>query len=71
MTDTDTGKVRVNVRLPVGVVKRRNQDGRALSPEVKGFNMSLLMEFVRAGETGQIVDLYDEDDGEQVEVYIE
>lgn len=33
--------------------------------------MSLLMEFVRAGETDQIVDLYDEDDGEYVEVYIE
>ncbi len=71
VTDTNTGKVCVNVRLPVGVVNAGIKLGARFSSEVEGLDMDRLMAIVRAGETGQIVDVYDEDDGEQVEVFIE
>lgn len=71
VTDTDTGKVRVNVRLPLGVVKSGLKMGMHFVPEAEGLNTDDLMAAVDQGLTGKIFDLYDEKDGEHVEVYIE
>ncbi len=71
VTDTDTGKVRVNVRLPVSVITAGMKMGARFSTEVEGMDMEQLMEYVNSGETGQIVDVYDDEDGEHVEVFIE
>ncbi len=71
VTDTDSGKVRVNVRLPISVVNAGLKMGARFSPEVEGLNIEQLMEFVHSGETGKIVDVFDDEDGEHVEVFIE
>jgi hypothetical protein len=71
VTDTDTGKVRVNIRLPISVVTAGMKMGARFSPEVEGLNMDQLMEFVRSGEIGKVVDVFDEEDGEHVEVFVE
>jgi hypothetical protein len=71
VTDTDTGKVRVNVRLPVSVINAGLKMGARFSPEVEGLDMEQLMGFVQSGETGKIVDVIDDNDGEHVEVFIE
>jgi hypothetical protein len=71
VTDTNTGKMRVNVRLPIAVVSAGMKMGAKFSPEVEGLDMTQLMGYIRSGETGKIVDVYDDQDGEHVEVYIE
>jgi hypothetical protein len=71
ITDTDTGKVRVNVRMPVSMLNAGMKMGMRFSPEVQGLNPDELIEAIRTGEAGQIVDVYDEEDGEHVEVFIE
>ncbi len=71
VTDTNTGKVRVNVRLPINVVSAGLKMGARFSPEVEGLDMDMLMSFIRSGEVGQVVDVYDEEDGEHVEVFVE
>jgi hypothetical protein len=71
VTDTDTGRVRVNLRLPISVVTTGFKLGARFSPEVEGLDMQLLMDSIRAGETGQIVDVLDAEDGEHVEVFLE
>lgn len=71
VTDTDTGKIRVNVRLPVNLVNAGVKMGARFSPEVQGIDMDTLLQYIRSGKTGQIVDLYDAEDGEHVEVFIE
>lgn len=71
VTDTDTGKTRVNVRMPLSLVSAGVKMGARFSPEVQGLDMAQLMQFVNSGETGQVVDVYDNDDGEHVEVFIE
>lgn len=71
VTDTDSGKVRVNVRMPINVVNAGLKMGARFSPEIEGLNTEQLMEFVRSGETGKILDVFDDEDGEHVEVYIE
>ncbi|GAP17368.1 SHOCT-like domain-containing protein [Levilinea saccharolytica] len=71
VTDTDTGKVRVNVRLPTSMIKAGMKMGMRFAPEVDGMDMSQLTAYIESGEVGQIVDVYDEQDGEHVEVFIE
>lgn len=71
VTDLATGRVRVNIRLPVTVVTTGFKLGARFSTEVDGLDMKTLMESIRSGETGQIVDVYDETEGEHVEVFLE
>ena len=71
VTDTNTGKVRVNVRLPVNLITAGVKMGARFSPEVEGLNMEQLMALIKAGEIGKIVDVVDEKDGEHVEVFLE
>lgn len=71
VTDTDSGRTRVNVRLPLGMVNAGVRMGMRFSPEVEGLDAAKLAEALARGETGQIMDIYDDEDGEHVEVYIE
>jgi SHOCT-like domain len=71
VTDTDSGKTRVNVRLPISVVSAGLKMGARFSPEVEGLDMSELMGYIRTGETGKVIDIFDDEDGERVEVYVE
>lgn len=71
ITDTATGKTRVNVRLPVSLISAGIKMGAKFSPPVEGMDPEKLMAFLRSGETGKVIDVLDSEDGEHVEVYIE
>ena len=71
ITDTATGKTRVNVRMPLSVVTAGMKMGMRFSPEVEGMDITQLAEVIQSGEVGQIVDVFDEEDGEHVEVFVE
>jgi hypothetical protein len=71
VTDTDSGRTRVNIRLPLGMVNAGMRMGMRFSPEVEGLDATRMAEALASGETGQIMDVYDDEDGEHVEVFIE
>jgi len=71
ITDTNSGKTRVNVRLPISLVNAGLKMGAKFSPQVEGLDLSTLTEYINSGDTGQIVDVFDDEDGEHVEVFIE
>jgi len=71
VTDTNSGKTRVNVRLPLNLVGSGLRLGMKFAPEIDGLDANDLMEWINSGEMGQIVDVYDDQDGEHVEVFIE
>ena len=71
VTDSDTGKVRVNVRLPVSVVSAGLKMGMRFAPQVEGLDLDALTVMINSGEIGQIVDVMDDKDGEHVEVFLE
>lgn len=71
VTDLTSGKTRVNVHLPVGVINTGVRIGARFSPEIEGIDKKHLMEMVNAGECGQIADVVDEKDHEHVEVFLE
>ncbi|MFA5838173.1 MAG: hypothetical protein WC837_14605 [Bellilinea sp.] len=71
ITDTATGKTRVNVRLPVTVLNAGVKMGARFSPELGREQMSEILNAIRAGEVGQVLDVYNDEDGEHVEVLLE
>jgi hypothetical protein len=71
VTDTHSGKTRVNVRLPVNLVSAGMKMGAKFSPEIQGLDMEQLSGYINSGEVGKIVDVFDDQDGEHVEVFIE
>lgn len=71
VTDTNTGKARINVRLPVSVLSAGMKMGARFSTEIQGLDTNELMAFIREGTIGKIVDVYDDKDGEHVEVFLE
>lgn len=71
VTELSTGKPRVNIRLPVGVINAGMKMGARFSTSLEGMDMTELMQHIESGELGQIVDVTDEEDGEHVEVFLE
>jgi hypothetical protein len=45
--------------------------GMRFSPEVEGMDLQQLADLIHSGEVGQVVDVFDEDDGEHIEVFVE
>lgn len=71
VTDTNTGRTRVNLRMPAGLVSAGAKMGARFAPQVEGLNSKKLMAYLDSGETGKVVDVYNEESGEHVEVFIE
>ncbi len=71
VTDTNSGRPRVNVRLPISMVSVGLKMGSRFAPQVEGLDADQLMKIIDSGEIGQIVDVFDEEDGEHVEVFLE
>jgi hypothetical protein len=71
VTDSYSGKARVNVTLPLGLVQVAMKFGSRFVPDNEREMIDEIGAALRDGLTGRIVDVYDEKDGERVEVYIE
>lgn len=68
VTDTFTGKAKVTVNLPLGLVDAGLGIAANFVPDM---GIEDLSEAIKAGTTGKIVDVIDEEDGEHVEIFIE
>jgi len=71
VTDLHTGKAKVSVNLPFGLVDVGMRMGARFAPELENIDMAQIVEQVKAGGQGKIVEVEDEEDGERVEIYIE
>jgi hypothetical protein len=71
VTDLRTGKNKVNVNIPMGLVKVGMKMGARFAPEMEGMDLSQISEMVEAGATGKLVEIEDEEDGERVEIFVE
>jgi hypothetical protein len=71
VTDVRTGRSKASVQIPLALVDAGMKIGAHFAPEVEGVNMSNVMDAVRSGMTGKIIDVTDDEDGEHVEIYVE
>jgi DUF4097 and DUF4098 domain-containing protein YvlB len=71
VTDVLTGRAKVNVNLPLGLIDAGLKIGAQYAPQLEGFDVENLISQVKSGTSGKIIDVIDEEDGEHVEIFIE
>jgi hypothetical protein len=71
ITDTNSGRNKVNVNIPIGLVNVGMKMGAKFTPEIEGFNLNDLMQAVRSGRQGKVMDVVSEDESERVEIFVE
>lgn len=69
--DLSSGRSKVNVNIPMGLVNVGIKMGARFAPEVEGLDFDEIMEAIRSGAQGKILDMVNEEDGERVEIFIE
>ena len=71
VTDTKTGRNKVDVNIPMGLVNVGIKMGAKFAPEIDGAQYETIMDAIRSGQHGKIIDVFDEEDGEHVEIFVE
>jgi hypothetical protein len=71
VTDLETGKNKVNVNLPMSLVEVGTRMGARFAPELEGMDFNDLVEQIKSGAQGKIIEVEDVEDGERVEIYVE
>jgi len=71
VTDVETGRSKVNVNIPMGLVNVGIKMGARFAPEMEGVDYEELMDAIRSGQQGKVIDITDNEDGERVEIFVE
>lgn len=71
VTDLASGKTKVNVNIPMGLVNVGMKMGARFAPGLEAEQMEALAAALKSGATGKIIDVTDEEDGERVEIFVE
>ena len=71
VTDLNTGRAKVNVNLPMGLVNLGMKMGARFAPEMEDIDLDEIVQAIKEGAQGQIVEVEDEEDNERVQIYIE
>ena len=71
VTDLSTGKPKVNVNIPMGLVNVGMRMGARFAPDIAGIDTAQVMNAIRDGVQGKVIDVEDRDDGERVEIFVE
>ena len=68
VTDMVTGKAKATVNLPLGLLDAGLNIASKYAPDIA---FDELIESINAGAEGKIIEVFDEDDDEHVEIFIE
>lgn len=71
ITDINSGNVKVNVNIPVGLVNVGMKMGARFTPEFDGMTYDELSDLIRSGASGKVIDVVDSEEGERVEIFVE
>ncbi len=71
VTDLNSGRAKATVQIPLSLIDAGMKIGAHFAPEINGVDMDQLMEALRSGMTGKIIDVTDDEDGEHVEIFVE
>ena len=72
VTDMHTGKRKVHVNIPLGLVSVGLRMGARFAPQIEDVDLvEILRQIEEEGMQGKIIDVEDEQDGEHVEIFVE
>jgi hypothetical protein len=66
-----TGKQKVSVNLPIALVSVGTKIAARFAPEAESLEINQIVEAIKSGAQGKIIDVMDEEDGEHVEIFVE
>ena len=71
VTDLGSGKNKVSVNIPMGLVNVAMRMGARFAPNVENVNYEEMAAAIKSGATGKVIDVTDEESGERVEIFVE
>ena len=71
ITDLRSGRTKVSVNIPMSLVNVGIKMGARFAPTNSNFDYDEVMDAIKSGATGKIVDIEDHNEGEHVELWIE
>jgi hypothetical protein len=71
VTDLNTGKTKVNMNIPIGLVGVGMRMGAKFAPDLDSSAMDEMLKAAHEGSPGKIIDVEDTEGGEHVEIYVE
>lgn len=71
ITNLETGRAKVNVNLPFGLVRAGLKIGSHFAPEMQDVDWEELLAAIDEGAQGKLVDVEDVEDGEKVEIFVD
>lgn len=71
VTDLRSGRNKINVNVPIGLVKVGIKMGARFVPNIEGVEYQKLLAAVQSGKQGKVIDVTDSEGGERVEIFME
>lgn len=71
VTDSASGRDKVNINIPIGLVNVGLKMGARFVDEREGIDFEQLTTMVQSGQTGKILEVEDAEKGERVEIFAE
>jgi hypothetical protein len=71
VTDMATNRQKVSVNLPISLVGVGTRIAAKFAPEVESLEVNQIIEAIKSGAQGKIIDVSDDEDGEHVEIFVE
>ena len=71
VSDVITGKTKVNVNMPLTLMDAGIRIGAQYAPELQSMDLAQLINEVKSGASGKIIEVVNEEDGQHVEIFIE
>jgi hypothetical protein len=71
VTQLDTGASRVNVNVPLSWVDIGMRIGARYQPDIAGVDWAEVVQMIKSGANGRLVEVEDLDDNERVEIFVE
>ena len=69
--DTRSGRATVNVNLPLSLLEVALKFAPKNIEQLKGVDLGEIVQAIKTGASGKIVDITDDDEGQHVEIYVE
>jgi hypothetical protein len=71
ITDLNTNREKINIRLPANVVDAGYKMGARYVPDLSGINSEQILRAVQMGEIGKVIDVCDQQSCERIVILLE
>lgn len=71
VTDSRSGRLKASINIPMSLINVGLRMGARFAPDLEGLDFQEVMQAIKQGMRGKIVEVEDETDGERVEIFVE